>query len=294
MARALGGSGAASLGALGRTTNWLHAIGNQINTNFASGGLPAIATLGTQSGINATGLFPQGANPPDGIANNSGVGRAHIFFPPGLLIRDQYCAQTMRVDLIRPLVRRVDPFAVWEVECDLIMRLPSGAIANDLGLVLHADTATTGHGTDFTNSAVAALTGTGIALMATGADNQIRCLARRSGAGFSVNIATGIIAQAPGAAVDRFRRLKIRLESATVSADAKCTWFVDDVPVATRNLTAAAGMPDATLIPSAGAFQWNGAFRAFIRQGGNNVSGAVLAYSHWRVSSAPSVAAMGS
>ena len=294
MARPIGSGGAANLGALGRTTDWYHAIGNQIQTNFSSGGIPAGMTNGIQGGINTGGIFPQGAGAAVGIANNSDAGRAHVFFNAGLTIKDFYCSQTMHVDLKRPLVNRVNPFAVWEVEADLIMRLPAGAIANDLGLVLHCDTGTTGHGVDFTNNGGAALTGSGIALMATGADNQIRFLARRSGGGFGVNIPTGIIAQAPGAAVDRFRRLKLRLESATVSADARVTWFVDNVPLGSRAFTAANSMPDLTLIPPAGAFQWLGGFRAFIRQGGNNVSGAILAFASWRVSSAPSVAAMGS
>lgn len=289
--RASGGAGRSSLGVVGRTLDVYQSISSGIASNFSSGGLPPIATQGFVRPIgHVAGLFPVGALGPDGISNNSGVGRAHIFFSPGLNIRDQYCGYTPRISLLRPSKDIYDPFAVWEIEADVILRLPAGAIANDLGMVLHIDTATTGYATDFTNLG-AGMTG-GVALFATGADNQIRCLARRTGGGFSVNQATGIIAQAPGAAVDRFRRLKIRLESATVAQDARCTWFVDDVQVHQLPFTAAASMPDATLIPPAGATQWLGSFRAFLRNGGNNVSGAVLAYAWWRLSAAPTVAAM--
>ena len=291
--RANSGGGAGNLGRLGRTLDVYQSIESGIATNFTSGGLPPIATQGTVPGVgHVAGMFPVGANGPDGIAASSGVGTAHIFFSPGAIIRDQYCAWTPRVNLLRPSKTLPDPFAVWEVEADVIMRLPAGTIANDLGMVLHIDTATTGYGTDFTNLG-AGISG-GIALMATGNDNQIRCLARRTGGGFSVNKATGIIAQAPGAAADTFRRLMIRLESATPARDARCTWFVDGVQQHQLALTAAAGMPDVTLIPPAGAVNWLAAFRPFLRNGGNNVSGAVFAYKRWRVSAAPSVAAMAS
>ena len=274
-----------------RTTNWLHAIGNQINTNFASGGFPAIGALGVQDGVNSAGLFPAGAGTgSDGIANNASVGRAHIFFSPSAGLRDQYCAQTLNVRLSRPLVDTVNPFAVWEVEADVIMRLPAGAINGDLGLVLHGDTSVTGWGTDFTDGALGGIGKFGMALMAQGATNEIRAIARSATTGgFTVNQATGIISQ-PVGTVDRIRRLRIRLESATVAQDARCTWYVDDVAVHTLPLLAASGMPSIDLIT--GGVQWLGAFRAFLRNSRNNVSGAVLAYSHWRVSSAPTVAAM--
>jgi hypothetical protein len=294
--KASGGSGSGGFGNQ-RTVDIINGISTNISTNFTSGGVPAVSLLGISP--KAGGLrfgageaFPLGANGPDGIANNDAIGRAAVFFSPAAFLRDQYCGQTMAIRLLRPTFAFVDPFQVWEFEADLCFRLPAGVPGGDFGIVLHGDTALTGWGTDFTNVGVAGIGKFGMALMVTAATNELRCIARSAiNGGFTVNVATGIIAQPPGGfANDRFRRCKFRLESATVNADAQCSWFIDGQRQLTLPFTAAAGMPNVALLTA--GVQWLSAFRGFIRNANNNVSGAVLQYGYWRVSAAPSVAAM--
>jgi hypothetical protein len=199
----------------------------------------------------------------------------------------------MPIRLLRPTFEFVDPFQVWEFEADLVFRLPAGVPGGDFGMILHGDTALTGWGTDFTNVGIAGIGKFGMAMMVTAATNEIRCIARAATTGgFSVNFATGIIAQPLGGtgSTDRFRRCKFRLESATVNADAQCSWFIDGQRQLTLPFTAAAGMPNIALLTA--GVQWLSAFRGFIRNANNNVSGAVLQYGYWRVSAAPSVGAM--
>ena len=290
---AVGGSGSSQASGGRRTLDWYAGIAGRIDSNFFSGGVPPVATRGIiRGGFDTAGLFPVGSNGPNGIANNSDAGRPHLFFSPGVAIRDQFCIATMQIPIKRPIAAVYNPWQVWECEADVILRLPGGVIANDLGMILHCDTATTGYGADFTGGGGAF--SQGLALMAQGATNEIRALARgTNGVGFGVNVGTGVIAQAPGAATDTFRRLKIRVEGATVAADPQVTYWVDGVLKHTIALTPGnVNVPNLNIIPPAGAQQWLGAFRPFLRNGGNNASGAVFAYSYWRVSAAASVADM--
>lgn len=293
---ALGGSASTPSNGTQRTIDCYSALnsGFGLGTNFSSGAVPAIATVGVINRQSVAGMFPVGANGPDGLSNNVSVNIAHIFFPGTGLNRDQYCAISPLLRYNKPATALADAFAVWEIEAHMVFRLPAGAYAQDAGLILHGNTGITGYAAanDWTNGGGAGNPGQpGIAIMATGADNQLRVLARNTAAGaFSKNIATGIIAQPVGGfANDRIRRLKIRLESATLSDFAKATFFVDDAIAHSDFFTIGGSMPHPADLA---AVQWLGAFRPFFRNGGNAASAAVVAYSYLRVSAAPSVAAM--
>lgn len=290
----IGGSGGSG-GATGRTVDIVNAIATQATTDSFTG---AVATANTgvypRSGsITAAAEFPNGGGGGmSGIAPNPNIGRPHVFFAPGLL-RDQYAAKSPGVPLNQPTRDFFNPFQVWEVEAHLICNAPAAAIVDDAGLLIAGSTSITGWGSTFINGGGLPAPGS-IGMMVSffdgpGAGTNLRFFARKVNAGaFTVNqiLETGAQLLSP-----RVVRVLVRLEGATVAAQARLRVFIDEtVKVDLRFTNTAAGvLPDQVNNPL-----WLGMFRPFIRNGGNAAANMAVSYAYWAVRAAPSIAEMNS
>jgi hypothetical protein len=272
---------------LRRTLDVYSGFNVQEQTNFASGALPAQSTIGwiRGSGLQA-GIFPVGSNGPDGIAGNAAVGQPHLFMSAGTF-RDQYCIYHPWPKLVRPTRAYFDPFAVWEVEAHILLNPPGAAPVDDQGLIFHCNSGVTGYGTGFMQGGALGNPGYAGFAINHGAAGVPTFQARKlvGGALSESAVIPGLV----GPWVSpRVLRYKVQIISATPTADAQLIVQLDETTVLTRNF----GAGNATMPNVTDTAQWLGAFRVFIRNANNAVAGNALCYTHWRVSAAPSLAAL--
>lgn len=303
--RANSGTAAFSGGGTQRTIDVVSLWSVQQTTNFNGGALGFWSDgFCLRSGTVISGVFPNGANAPTEIA--AGTGRPTVYFGADGLVRDKYCNWAPAVQMLKPAVALANPFAVWEVEAHLNISKPAvnQQIVGDCGLVMHGNTGVTGWGNDFRNGGGAGDPGQlGYAIFfwqdAANAEVRLRYMSRATIAGAlgdGTDLGTAGPFFSPGGGdpdISRIVRIKCRHESATLSLDAKVTIFIDDVPKLTRFMSRGALLPnpDNTLGPA--SLFWLGAFRPFVRNHTTALVSSKLGCTLFRVSAAPSVAALG-
>lgn len=242
--------------------------------------------VGLRTGLTYSGMFPTGANSANGIQNDATRGRVHLYYDSfGSSVKDFYSLLTPRVRLVRPTQNIVTPYDVWEVEADIWCDQPASAPTDDLGIAFHGNTSVTSWANGLTvGQAVGDPGSCGFGIFWTGANGDIKWQARNALAAAPL---TGSLLLRAGPNWNKWVRVRVRIEAATLTRDAQVTVYLDDVAVASQAwVTGSAYLPDLTLN------NYLGGLRPFVRCHSTQVSANLLRLGAFRVSAAASVADM--
>jgi hypothetical protein len=210
-------------------------------------------------GSNGKGANTLGQKSVGGVQAVYMLGGGAVGSPP----LDIHCAFAPTPFLDRPPEDFDDPRAVWEVGAIMRCGIPAAAITRDLGLILHANTVTTGYPVGMRGSSITPNTdAAGFGLVFSGAQGtDLRFIARRTD---TVSALTRDVTVATLPQAARYYRLALRIFSATRDREARLVALLNGRPIHEESWGVGTVLPSRSTI-TLNPTRFCGAFRPFVR-----------------------------